>query len=260
MPQTTLLVSGVSTPTVDSKRRPFLEFQAQKINPLSNSHLLFSPFAPISTPSSSASGFRRTLPLLKSPLKKVSGPKSRTEEDIFGPSGGIGFTRQNELFAGRVDMLGFAGKLKEEDGKYPDAKDPKAVQILKLLVSPPVFVAALLVLSPLCYAPASLAEAVDIQKGAALFRRSCIGCHDGGGNIIQPGSTLFANDLKRNGVETEEQIYGITYYGKGRMPGFGEKCLPKGQCTFGPRLDEEEIKILARLVRSKADQGWPTID
>lgn len=63
----------------------------------------------------------------------------------------------------------------------------------------------------------------------------------------------------RNGVEAEEEIYRVTYYGKGRMPGFGEKCTPRGQCTFGPRLTENEIKILAEFVKSQADQGWPNI-
>lgn len=30
------------------------------------------------------------------------------EDGIFGTSGGIGFTKQNELFVGRVAMIGFA--------------------------------------------------------------------------------------------------------------------------------------------------------
>jgi hypothetical protein len=32
----------------------------------------------------------------------------KTEDGIFGTSGGIGFTKANELFVGRVAMLGFA--------------------------------------------------------------------------------------------------------------------------------------------------------
>lgn len=36
--------------------------------------------------------------------------------------------------------------------------------------------------------PVLLAQAIDIQKGASLFSRSCIGCHAEGGNIIQPVS------------------------------------------------------------------------
>ncbi|CAI0374216.1 unnamed protein product [Linum tenue] len=103
---------------------------------------------------------------------------------------------------------------------------------------------------------AAAMSGAEIQRGATLFRRSCIGCHDGGGNIIKSGASLFANDLQRNGVETEDAIYQITYFGKARMPGFGETCSPRGQCTFGPRLKDEEIKMLAEFVKAQADQGW----
>ncbi|KAK2986856.1 hypothetical protein RJ640_005788 [Escallonia rubra] len=161
------------------------------------------------------------------------------------------------------------------------------VKFLKGLVLPPLLT-ALVALSPLSTPPelilhlnvwydldamlmpgvphmfshgaVSLGGTIDAQKGNTLFGRACIGCHVGGGNIIQPGATLFLKDLQRNGVETEEEIYRITYYGKGRMPGFGEKCTPRGQCTFGARLQEDEIKLLAEFVKSQADQGWPDIE
>ncbi|KAK4347487.1 hypothetical protein RND71_033826 [Anisodus tanguticus] len=106
----------------------------------------------------------------------------------------------------------------------------------------------------------SVGQTIDVQKGAALFNRACIGCHYAGGNIIQPGATLFLKDLQRNGVDTEEEIYRVTYYGKGRMPGFGQNCTPRGQCTFGPRLQDDEIKLLAEFVKSQADQDWPKIE
>ncbi|XP_075091216.1 cytochrome c6, chloroplastic isoform X1 [Nicotiana tabacum] len=109
-------------------------------------------------------------------------------------------------------------------------------------------------------APVSVGQTIDVQKGAALFNKACIGCHYAGGNIIQPGATLFLKDLERNGVDTEEEIYRLTYYGKGRMPGFGQNCTPRGQCTFGPRLQDDEIKLLAEFVKSQADQGWPKIE
>ncbi|OMO65798.1 hypothetical protein COLO4_30987 [Corchorus olitorius] len=130
------------------------------------------------------------------------------------------------------------------------------VKFLKNLAPP--LIAAFLALSPICNTPApAVAQSIDIQRGATLFGQACIGCHDGGGNIIQPGATLFTKDLQRNGVDTEEAIYKITYFGKGRMPGFGESCTPRGQCTFGPRLKEDEIKLLAEFVKLQADQGWP---
>ncbi|KAI5392876.1 hypothetical protein KIW84_060151, partial [Lathyrus oleraceus] len=43
----------------------------------------------------------------------------------------------------------------------------------------------------------SSAQTLDILRGASLFRQTCIGCHDAGGNIIQPGSTLYTKDLQR---------------------------------------------------------------
>ncbi|KAI3455831.1 hypothetical protein Pfo_012494 [Paulownia fortunei] len=145
-------------------------------------------------------------------------------------------------------------------GEYePDGKWHKEeVKLLKFLAPP--LMAAVIALSPICDPPVSVAQTIDAKKGATLFRRACIGCHDAGGNIILPGATLFLKDLQRNGVDTEEEIYRVTYYGKGRMPGFGENCTPRGQCTFGPRLREDEIKLLAKFVKSQADQGWPNIE
>ena len=32
----------------------------------------------------------------------------------------------------------------------------------------------------------SFGQTIDVQRGAALFGQACIGCHVGGGNIIQP--------------------------------------------------------------------------
>lgn len=45
----------------------------------------------------------------------------------------------------------------------------------------------------------------------------------------------------------------------GILQGFGEKCTPRGQCTFGARLQDEEIKLLAEFVKLQADQNWPNI-
>ena len=46
----------------------------------------------------------------------------------------------------------------------------------------------------------------------------------------------------------------------GFLQGFGENCTPRGQCTFGARLQEEEIKLLAEFVKLQADQGWPNLE
>nr|KJB66982.1 hypothetical protein B456_010G168700 [Gossypium raimondii] len=72
----------------------------------------------------------------------------------------------------------------------------------------PPLVAAFVALSPICNTPA-IAQSVDIQRGATLFGQACIGCHDGGGNIIQPGATLFTKDLERRYIP-----YHILWQGK----------------------------------------------
>ncbi|CAI5929590.1 unnamed protein product [Closterium sp. NIES-65] len=53
-------------------------------------------------------GFNKAaVPAKTAPVKK----QLRTEDGIFGTSGGFGFTKANELFVGRVAMLGFAASL-----------------------------------------------------------------------------------------------------------------------------------------------------
>ncbi|XP_059458851.1 photosystem II 22 kDa protein, chloroplastic-like [Corylus avellana] len=113
MAQTMLLMSGVSTShVVDLKRDTLLNFQIQKLRPKSFSHLLLPP---LPTDHSSLSQPFTTFALFKSktkaPPKKVVVPKPKVEDGIFGTSGGIGFTKQNELFVGRVAMIGFAASL-----------------------------------------------------------------------------------------------------------------------------------------------------
>ncbi|KAJ7965566.1 Photosystem II 22 kDa protein chloroplastic-like [Quillaja saponaria] len=114
MAQTMLLMSNVSTSqAVDLKRDSLLQSQIQRIRPRQFSHLFFNPIP--STSSSCSSRSSTTLALFKSktkaPPKKVSQSKPKVEDGIFGTSGGIGFTKQNELFVGRVAMIGFAASL-----------------------------------------------------------------------------------------------------------------------------------------------------
>ncbi|XP_020578652.1 cytochrome c6, chloroplastic [Phalaenopsis equestris] len=146
------------------------------------------------------------------------------------------------------------GKKEEEE----DQEHRRPQGTVHFLTTP--LLSAILTLSnPLVPVPATFSQP-EFPKGTALFQKACIGCHDRGGNILQPGATLFIKDLQRNGLATEDDIYNITYYGKGRMPGFGERCTPRGQCTFGPRLKEEEIKQIAGFVKLQAERGWPNIE
>ncbi|KAL3504186.1 hypothetical protein ACH5RR_034027 [Cinchona calisaya] len=110
MAQTMLLSANVpSIHANDLKREPLLQRIRPKI-----SHLFFSP---LPTSSSSSYSPLTTVAVFKSktkaPPKKPADSKSKpkVEDGIFGTSGGIGFTKQNELFVGRVAMLGFAASL-----------------------------------------------------------------------------------------------------------------------------------------------------
>ncbi|PNH02347.1 Cytochrome c6, chloroplastic [Tetrabaena socialis] len=77
-----------------------------------------------------------------------------------------------------------------------------------------------------------------------------------GGNVLAVGATLFQPDLAKNGVESPEALYDIIYKGKGKMPGYGTDCAPKGACTFAARLSDEEVSSLATYVQERAAAGW----
>lgn len=77
-----------------------------------------------------------------------------------------------------------------------------------------------------------------------------------GGNVLAAGATLSTEDLQKNGVSSPEALYKIVYSGKGRMPGYGTECAPKGACTFGPRLSDEDVTGLAVYVQQRAAEGW----
>ena len=62
--------------------------------------------------------------------------------------------------------------------------------------------------------------------------------------------------MERNGYLDVDAIYNIVYSGKGKMYGFGEQCAPKGKCTFGARLSDNQIRELAEYTKQKAETGW----
>ncbi|KAM1013861.1 hypothetical protein ACFX13_044577 [Malus domestica] len=118
MAQTMLLMSSSvsSGHVVDLKSSdPLLQVQAQRLRPKSFSQLVFRALPSSSSASSSSTRISTVVALFKSktkaPAKKAPPPKPKVEDGIFGTSGGIGFTKQNELFVGRVAMIGFAASL-----------------------------------------------------------------------------------------------------------------------------------------------------
>ncbi|MBP1721794.1 MAG: cytochrome c6 [Deltaproteobacteria bacterium] len=45
-----------------------------------------------------------------------------------------------------------------------------------------------------------------VSEGEVLFKQYCQVCHPGGKNVMNPAKTLFAQDLKKNTIETPEAI------------------------------------------------------
>ncbi|KAI3414588.1 uncharacterized protein J3R85_016104 [Psidium guajava] len=115
MAQTMMLMPSVSGHSVDLKRPdPLLQLQIQRLRPNSSSfsrNLLFSPLPSPAASHRSFAVFALFKSKTKAPPKKVVKPKQKVEDGIFGTSGGIGFTKENELFVGRVAMIGFAASL-----------------------------------------------------------------------------------------------------------------------------------------------------
>lgn len=107
-----MLMSSLGGRLVETKGEPLLQFQIRRLRPTPATHLLLpqparrQPLPPSYAP---------TLAVFKSKAKavpkKVEKGNLKVEDGIFGTSGGIGFTKQNELFVGRVAMIGFAASL-----------------------------------------------------------------------------------------------------------------------------------------------------
>lgn len=92
-------MSSFSGHLVECNREPLLRSQIRRLRP--------SPLAPSSYAPPLAIFKSKT----KAPSKKIEKEEQKVENGIFGTSGGIGFTKQNELFVGRVAMIGFAASL-----------------------------------------------------------------------------------------------------------------------------------------------------
>lgn len=110
---TMLLTTGNRVSGHEFKSEPLV----QTLKPKSFSRFLFPSIPTVDChPSSSLTATRYVIEskakvspaVKKAPVVKK---KSTVEDGIFGTSGGIGFTKQNELFVGRVAMIGFAASL-----------------------------------------------------------------------------------------------------------------------------------------------------
>ncbi|KAK3427605.1 hypothetical protein EUGRSUZ_F03789 [Eucalyptus grandis] len=107
MAQTMMLMPSVSGHSVD--------LRTPRLRPTSSSFSRSLLYNPLPSPAASSHRSSPVFALFKSktkaPPKKVVKEKPKVEDGVFGTSGGIGFTKENELFVGRVAMIGFAASL-----------------------------------------------------------------------------------------------------------------------------------------------------
>ena len=106
-----------------------------------------------------------------------------------------------------------------------------------------VGIAAALILSG---APPAFASG----QGAVIFETKCVACHEGGGNVLQRGKTLFPAALAANGYATEDAIASLLVNGKGQMPKY------QGAIPSVSKLTDEEIREVAAFVLQQAEAEW----
>ncbi|MDX1814323.1 MAG: c-type cytochrome [Thermodesulfobacteriota bacterium] len=98
------------------------------------------------------------------------------------------------------------------------------------------------------YGPGSKTEAAAQGKdaapkvamnisGEASFKKYCVACHAGGGNVIRPAKTLHRKDRETNGIKTAADIVRLLRNPGPGMPEFDVKSVP-----------DTEAKAIARYV------------
>ncbi len=88
------------------------------------------------------------------------------------------------------------------------------------------------------------AFAADTVNGAKIFSMECAGCHIKGGNIIRRGKNLKLKALKRNNVDSLEEIATLVTNGKNIMSAYKD------------RLSEQQIQDVSAYVLEQADKDW----
>nr|YP_009396722.1 cytochrome c553 [Ophidocladus simpliciusculus]ARW65908.1 cytochrome c553 [Ophidocladus simpliciusculus] len=96
-----------------------------------------------------------------------------------------------------------------------------------------------------CFTNFSIALAIDLEQGQALFSQNCAACHLGGNNTIVPEKTLKIEALEANSKADIQAIVTQVTQGNGAMP------------AFGGRLSDDEIKDIAAYVLDQAkSNSW----
>lgn len=88
------------------------------------------------------------------------------------------------------------------------------------------------------------AAAADTVNGAKIFSVECAGCHINGGNIIRRGKNLKLKALKRNHVDSLEEIASLVSNGKNIMSAYKDK------------LSEQQIQDVSAYVLEQAAKDW----
>ena len=101
----------------------------------------------------------------------------------------------------------------------------------------------------------SPSQAIDLEKGSALFVSSCSGCHAGGSNLFSGSKTLFMKDLVKYKYDTSEAMEALIAKGKGQMPAYGSFISPKGN-VMPAKYSPAEIKDITDYVLSQAATNW----
>lgn len=72
--------------------------------------------------------------------------------------------------------------------------------------------------------PQAVAEA-DQNRGEALFRQLCSSCHPDGGNVTDPERSLHGSALRRNRLNSRDDIVRVMRNPISRMIRFDEKAV-----------------------------------
>ena len=104
--------------------------------------------------------------------------------------------------------------------------------------------------------PITGVSAIELKNGAEIFESSCVGCHNGGGNVLNSRKTLTKASLTENRVYSKQNMYNIIKNGSGQMPAFGEFISPKGN-LIPAKLTDSEISSLTDYVIDQAETDWP---
>lgn len=86
--------------------------------------------------------------------------------------------------------------------------------------------------------------AADTINGAKIFSVECAGCHVNGGNVIRRGKNLKLKALKRNHVDSLEEIASLVSNGKNIMSAYKDK------------LSEQQIQDVSAYVLEQAAKDW----